>query len=192
MSEFGATTVPDKYAALVRAAAARWGVPPALLAAQINAESSFNPDAVSEAGAIGIAQFMPDTARSMGVNPRDPASAIDGMAKLMSSYKKRYGNWEDALVAYHDGPGGVGSPGPRARSYVDKIMGVVGSAAAGITGAIPGVSELQSVATLLDKVSDPDFLKRVGLFVMGANLVLFGLLVAFSGSIAKAVRGGRR
>ena len=176
---FGATKVPDEYAALIAAAAERWGVPPELLAAQINAESGFNPNAVSPAGAIGIAQFMPSTAQSMGVNPRDPASAIDGMAHLMSNYFKKYGSWTDALVAYHDGPGGVGSPGPAAQKYVDRILGVVGSALGGLGKSIPGVGNLTAMAAILDKLSDPEFLKRVGVFVIGMNVVALGLLVIF-------------
>lgn len=177
--EFGATNVPEKYAAMIAAAAARWGVPPELLAAQIQAESSFNPNAVSPAGAIGIAQFMPSTAQSMGVNPRDPASAIDGMAHLMANYFKKYGSWSDALVAYHDGPGGVGSPGPAAQKYVDKILGVVGNALGGLGKAVPGVEGLSAITGVLDKLSDPEFLKRVGLFVLGMNIVGLGLLVIF-------------
>ncbi len=70
--------VPARYAPLLARAAQRWSVGAALLAAQLYAESNFNPFAQSAAGAQGIAQFTPSTAAAYGLsNPYDPAAAID-------------------------------------------------------------------------------------------------------------------
>src|SRR3954468_7342744 len=76
--------VPPRFAPMLRQAAQRWNVSAALLAAQLYAESNFNPFAVSAVGAQGIAQFMPATARGMGLsNPFDPQEAINAQAHLM-------------------------------------------------------------------------------------------------------------
>ncbi len=78
------------------------------LSHKINQESGFNPYAISSAGAIGIAQFMPGTAASLGINPRDPVAALRGAARLMSQYIRQYGgNYAKALAAYNAGPGTV-------------------------------------------------------------------------------------
>ena len=75
---------------------------------QINQESGFNPYAISPAGAIGIAQFMPGTAAALGINPRDPVDALQGAARLMASYVNNYGgDYAKALAAYNAGPGTV-------------------------------------------------------------------------------------
>src|ERR1700755_1330079 len=77
-SERGAVPgfVPPRYAPLLTRAAQRWNVSATLLAAQLYAESTFNPFARSPAGALGIAQFMPGTAHAMGLDdPFDPAQA---------------------------------------------------------------------------------------------------------------------
>jgi soluble lytic murein transglycosylase-like protein len=84
-----------------RKAARRHGLNPDIFERQINQESGFAPDVISgrrksSAGAQGIAQFMPATARGMGVNPLNPTQALDGAARLMSSYVKKYGNYRDA------------------------------------------------------------------------------------------------
>jgi soluble lytic murein transglycosylase-like protein len=83
---------------------------PALFKAQIQQESGFNPHAVSPAGAIGVAQIMPGTAAELGVNPRDPNSALHGAARLMSGNVKMFGgDYAKALAAYNAGPGAVQS-----------------------------------------------------------------------------------
>lgn len=69
---------PEIYRAIYQEAGLRHGVDPNLLAAQGLAESGFNPNAVSPAGAQGIAQFMPGTAAEYGIDPMDPVQAIDG------------------------------------------------------------------------------------------------------------------
>jgi soluble lytic murein transglycosylase-like protein len=96
------------YRALARQDALAVGLSPDIFERQINEESGFNPRAVSPAGAIGIAQFMPATARALGVNPWDPVASLKAAAHLMASYLHRYqGNYAMALAAYNVGSGAV-------------------------------------------------------------------------------------
>lgn len=192
VSPFGGTVVPSEYSAVVLSAAERWGVPPALLAAQINQESGFNPNALSPDGAIGIAQFMPGTAKSVGLNPHDPMASIDAMAKLMAHYKKKYGSWQKALLAYHGGEGAVDNPGPKSVDYATKILGKVGAAIDLVSNvANPLVpDQLEEVTKLLKNLRDPAWLKRVGTGVLGAFLILIGAFLLFGpslGTVTKAV-----
>jgi D-alanyl-D-alanine dipeptidase len=126
--------VPAAFAAPIAAAAQRWNVSAALLAAQLYAESGFNPAAVSPAGAQGIAQFMPGTARSLGLDdPFDPAKAIDAQAHLMRDLLRRFGSVPLALAAYNAGPGAVGAcgcvpPYPETQAYVTRILGLLNGA----------------------------------------------------------------
>ncbi|HEU5383753.1 MAG TPA: lytic transglycosylase domain-containing protein [Ktedonobacteraceae bacterium] len=108
------TTVPvsysvsNDYVSIARQAATSAGINPDLFVRQIQQESGFNPGAVSPAGAVGIAQFMPTTAAGMGVNPYDPTSALYGGARLMAQLSNEFGgNYAKALAAYNAGPGAV-------------------------------------------------------------------------------------
>ncbi len=98
---------PEEYQDLFVAAGDRWNVDPALLAAVARVESNFDPNAVSKAGAQGLMQFMPATASAMGVDPLDPASAIDGAARYLRENLDRFGTVPLALAAYNAGPGAV-------------------------------------------------------------------------------------
>ena len=96
---------PRSRPALARAAQ-RWNVSATLLAAQLYAESGFNPFAVSPAGAQGIAQFMPGTAAAIGLrDPFDAERAIDAQAHLMRDLLRRFAAVPLALAAYNAGPG---------------------------------------------------------------------------------------
>lgn len=93
-------------------AAEERGLPPPFLAATLLQESAFDPDAMSVAGAVGIAQFTIPTANEYGVDPWDPRSAIRGSARLLAAYVDDYRGREDdpyalALAAYNAGPGAV-------------------------------------------------------------------------------------
>lgn len=120
------------FADLFAAAGARHGVSPALLTAVARAESNFNPRAVSHAGAQGLMQLMPATARGLGVTDSfDPAQAVDGAARLLAGHLAKYGSVELALAAYNAGPGAVqrygGVPPYReTQAYVAKIMKELG------------------------------------------------------------------
>jgi soluble lytic murein transglycosylase-like protein len=106
-------------------------LPPEFLAATLLQESAFDPQAISLAGAIGIAQFMPSTADAAGVDPFDPYDAIRGAARLLGEYvrdyDRRYPNpYVDALAAYNAGPGAVEAyrgvpPYAETRGYIDDI-----------------------------------------------------------------------
>ena len=126
--------VPERYATLLARAAQRWNVSATLLAAQIHAESGFNPYAVSPAGARGISQFMPATARAYGLrDPHDPAQAIDAQARMMRDLLRRFASVPLALAAYNAGPERVAACGcvppiPETRGYVARILGLTGGA----------------------------------------------------------------
>jgi Transglycosylase SLT domain/D-alanyl-D-alanine carboxypeptidase len=128
--------VPTQYREPILRSAARWGVPPALMAGQLMAESGFDPDAGSSAGAQGIAQFMPGTAASYGLtNPYDPVAAIDAEAHLMSDLLHQFGSPELALAAYNAGPAPVEAchcipPYPETQAYVTRILALIGGAGA--------------------------------------------------------------
>lgn len=115
------------YADLFTVAGARHGVDPALLSAVAKAESGYRPKAVSGAGAQGLMQLMPGTARSLGVDPLRPDQAVDGAARLLSGYLKTYSGRVDlALAAYNAGPGAVNRyggvpPYAETRTYVQRV-----------------------------------------------------------------------
>ena len=103
-----AYNMSDNYVSMAREAAIKAGISPDLFVRQIRQESGFNPRAISPAGAIGIAQFMPATAAAMGVNPYDPVSSLYGGARLMAQLNRQFGgNYAMALAAYNGGPGAV-------------------------------------------------------------------------------------
>src|SRR6266705_1933677 len=82
------------------------GIPPDYFVRQIEEESGFNPNSVSSAGAVGIAQFLPGTAAGLGINPWDPIQALRGAARLMANYAHQYGgDYAKALAAYNGGSG---------------------------------------------------------------------------------------
>jgi soluble lytic murein transglycosylase-like protein len=90
-------------------AAREWNLPPEFLAATLLQESAYDVEALSSAGAVGIAQFMPDTAALVGIDPNDPFAAIGGAADLLGGYVHAYrGTYDDpyvaALAAYNAGP----------------------------------------------------------------------------------------
>lgn len=92
------------YRAMARADAEEFGISPDLFERQINQESGFNPKSLSPAGAEGIAQFMPYTAKGLGIDPWNPAQALKAAAKLMAAYYQTYGSYQMALAAYNCGP----------------------------------------------------------------------------------------
>jgi hypothetical protein len=134
--------VPARFHDPIAAAALRWNVPMELLAAQLYAESGFNPFAESPAGARGIAQFMPGTAREYGLtDPLDPVASIDAQAHLMSDLLRRFGGRVAlALAAYNAGAGAVDRyggipPYAETRAYVARILGLLGGAGAIAAGS---------------------------------------------------------
>jgi hypothetical protein len=115
------------YANLFSQAGARYGVDPSLLAAVASQESGFDARAVSPAGAEGLMQFMPSTARGLGVNPSDPASSINGAARYLSGLQGQFGSTSLALAAYNAGPGAVSRyggipPYAQTQNYVRAVL----------------------------------------------------------------------
>jgi soluble lytic murein transglycosylase-like protein len=128
-----ASVVPVRYQPLVHQLAARYDLSPALIEAVVWQESRWRENAVSHAGARGLAQLMPGTARDLGVNPDDPAANLEGGARYLRQQLDRFdGDLERALAAYNAGPGRVQQAGgiPRIRetqTYVASIIGRLSS-----------------------------------------------------------------
>jgi len=114
----------------IAAAAAKYGVDPALLAGVVKQESNFNPNAQSGVGAKGLTQLMDSTARGLGVsNSFDPAQSLDGGAKFLGGLLKQFhGDQSLALAAYNAGPGAVQKyggipPYQETQRYVPLVLG---------------------------------------------------------------------
>jgi soluble lytic murein transglycosylase-like protein len=122
-------TTTGSFGQLISQAAEKYGVDADLIEAVIQAESNFDVDAVSSAGAQGLMQLMPATARSLGVtNAFDPAQNINGGVKLLSQLLNQYdGNVKLALAAYNAGPGAVAKyngipPYKETQKYVSRVL----------------------------------------------------------------------
>jgi soluble lytic murein transglycosylase-like protein len=121
----GTASVP--YADLFTRAGQKYGISPALLAAVAKVESGYNPNAVSKAGAQGLMQIMPGTARGLGVNALDPAQAVDGAARLLKRNMAEFDSLALALAAYNAGGGAVRKyggipPYAETQAYVPKVQ----------------------------------------------------------------------
>ena len=113
------------YDAWIQQYADQYGVPANLLSSLLDVESGYNPNAQSDAGAVGIAQFMPSTAESIGIDPMNPQQAIEGAAIYLKQKYDKYGNWHQALEAYNGGDGNVGIA--ETEAYADKVLGGAGN-----------------------------------------------------------------
>jgi murein DD-endopeptidase MepM/ murein hydrolase activator NlpD len=129
LAAFDAVAEQIPYAAQIRAAAVAAKVDPLLLASLVRAESGFRADAVSSAGALGLAQLMPFNVRSLGVtDPFDPAQNVTAAARYLANNLRLYGRTDVALAAYQAGKGSVARAGgipdsPTTRHYIDRILG---------------------------------------------------------------------
>jgi soluble lytic murein transglycosylase-like protein len=121
----------SKFSGHILAAARATQVDPALISAVISVESGYNPSARSSAGAVGLMQLMPETARRYGVRNRlDPAQNIHGGARYLRDLKVLFGgNLQLVLAAYNAGEGAVMKygrripPYPETVAYVPKVLG---------------------------------------------------------------------
>lgn len=116
------------YDPLIRQAEAKYRLPHRLLQALVWQESRFNPMAISPAGAAGLAQLMPATARELGVtNRHDPAQNIDGGARYLRQMLDKFGAIHLALAAYNAGPGAVSRAGgiPRNQETPGYVRSVI-------------------------------------------------------------------
>jgi soluble lytic murein transglycosylase-like protein len=117
-----------EYLEMARAAATQHDVPVDLFLRLVQQESGWNPEAVSEKGAIGLAQLMPETARLLRVDPTDPQQNLEGGARYLKEQFQTFGNWRLALAAYNAGPGAVKEHGgippfDETQKYVKSITG---------------------------------------------------------------------
>ncbi|MDR0615577.1 MAG: lytic transglycosylase domain-containing protein [Synergistaceae bacterium] len=106
----------------------RYGVDPHLARAVMRMESGGNPNAVSGAGALGLMQLMPGTARGLGVDPADPKRNLEGGIKYLAQLADKYdGDYVKTLAAYNAGPARVDSydgvpPFPETERYVKNVL----------------------------------------------------------------------
>lgn len=116
------------YLNMARQAAQRHGVPEDLFLRLVQQESNWNPTAVSHKGALGLAQLMPQTARRLRVDPKDPEQNLEGGARYLMQQYREFGTWQLALAAYNAGPGAVKKyggvpPFKETKNYVKAITG---------------------------------------------------------------------
>lgn len=107
---------------------AKYEVDPDLVRAVMRVESGGNPNAISSAGAIGLMQLMPGTARGLGVDPHDPLRNLEGGIKYLAQLSDKYnGDFVKTLAAYNAGSGRVDSyggvpPFPETQRYVKNVL----------------------------------------------------------------------
>jgi soluble lytic murein transglycosylase-like protein len=164
-------------------AAQKAGIDPNIFVRQIQQESGFNPTAKSGAGAQGIAQIMPATAKGWGVDPSDPLASLDAAATHMAGYLQSYGgDWAKALAAYNAGPGNVDKfggvpPFAETQKYVSSILGSAGPSAQDLLNkagtAAQGAGTVASSAIQAPVQSAQDILAKANPFI-GNNYVWGG------------------
>ncbi len=129
MERFSGSKGSSRYDSYIKSTANKYGVDPLLIKAIIHIESGFNHRAVSNKGAQGLMQLMPQTARDLRVwNPFDPMQNIDGGTRYIRKMLKTFhGDLRLSLAAYNAGPNLVGRVGrvpaiPETRNYVRKVI----------------------------------------------------------------------
>lgn len=204
-SAVGSISVPTAYQGYIQQMASDTGLPYSVIAAQANAESGFNANAVSSAGAEGWLQFLPSTystyAAQAGVSSGsefDPASEAKVYSVFMKSLlSQEGGNVRNALAAYNAGPGNIQA----GYGYADSILSASGSgnitvpttAGASTTGIVSNLvgglsvsgivtDGINAVLKMLGLGNLKDMIERLGLVILGFVLVIVGIHILSSGS----------
>lgn len=198
---------PPQFHSLYVAAGQKHDVDAKLLEIQGGVESGWNPRATSPAGAEGIAQLMPATAAGLGVDPFDPAQAIDAQARLMANYLRDYGgDVSKALAAYNAGPGAVEKfggvpPFPETQEYVTTIESRYAGGKKSKNGLhlrIPTLRDPLPIGGIGDAAGDVagDAVDAVGGRIIGAirrplleGVIVLGAVVIVAGGAYLAVTG---
>ena len=119
-----------ELARTIRAAAAKYAVDPKLVSSVAEVESGGDQSAVSSAGAVGVMQLMPETAASLGVNPYDMKSNVEGGAKYLREMLDTFdGDVKKAVAAYNAGPNAVKAyggvpPYAETQNYVTSVLDI--------------------------------------------------------------------
>lgn len=170
----------DPYASLDTYWGNQYGIPPSILEAQQWAESAWNPQATSSSGAEGLAQFLPSTAASMGVqNPYDPAQAVPGEARYMAQLTaQEHGSIPLALAAYNAGPGAVAAAGgiPQNGQTPGYVSSILSDATSGTTG---GSGSGVSTASWWNPLSWPGSIAKSATHVVSTSITHTLLYAAF-------------
>ncbi|WP_019554948.1 transglycosylase SLT domain-containing protein [Propionispira raffinosivorans] len=121
----GSVSGPANLVDIATGKAQKYNIPVTLFLAQIQAESSWNSQAVSEAGAEGLGQLMPATAVGLGCyDPFNPEQNLEASAKYMEGLYEQFGDWNYALAAYNGGPNSISKNEPLpgwAQAYVNQV-----------------------------------------------------------------------
>jgi soluble lytic murein transglycosylase-like protein len=167
--------------------AERYNLPRNVFLSLVQQESRFRPDAVSRAGALGLGQLMPGTARDLGVDPTNPEQNLEGSARYLRQQLDRFGgDMTLALAAYNAGPRRVAEAGnaipdiAETRAYVPSVMrraGVPGYAEGGTVDSMP-VHEINVVATRLPRRRAPRRAPREELTADQLNAMVLDRLAA--------------
>ena len=194
--------VPSAYATLMQQMSSATGIPYNVITAQVVAESNFNPNAVSPAGAEGWLQFLPNTYNSVSTqagvqpgtefNPTDESKAYDVFMKQLLN--EEGGNLRNALAAYNAGPANISA----GFGYADSILSaaktsnitVPSTGSASTTSSIiPNLSVsgivqdgIDTVLKMLGLGSLKDMMERAALIILGFVLVIVGIKLLSGGS----------
>ena len=118
--------LPGRFRSAFELASDKSGVPLALLAAVAQEESNFQPNAVSRAGALGLLQVLPSTARELSIDLSSPSANVLAGARYLRRMLDRFDSLELALAAYNAGPTAGertgGPPSEETRAYVDEVI----------------------------------------------------------------------
>lgn len=121
----GSVSGPADLVSIATEKAQKYNIPVTLFLAQIQSESSWNPQAVSEVGAEGLGQLMPSTAAGLGCHdPFNPEQNLEASAKYMQGLYEQFGDWNYALAAYNGGPNSLSKNEPLpgwAQDYVNQV-----------------------------------------------------------------------